>query len=216
MKIKFLLLLLSIAFFAIFTFVSYTVAQEFWQSIDFDTTVKLQDRIPRNFDTFFSYFSLFGSVEVTVGIAAIFSFLSLIRFKMFSFLGWLMIIPATLGEIFGKLVLFHPAPPVLLHRSILETTLPSFYVQTNFSYPSGHMLRTAFLVTIFLVIILSSRLNISLKFMVVFSMLTFTLMMFLTRIYLGEHWLSDVLGGGFLGSAFGLLSSSLILSIKKK
>lgn len=36
-------------------------------------------------------------------------------------------------------------------------------------------------------------------------------MMTLTRVYLGEHWLSDVLGGGLLGIGMGLFATGLIL-----
>src|SRR3990167_6962876 len=119
MKIK--LFLLSIIFLSFFTYLSYTVAKEYWQQIDFDTTVKLQDHILRKFDPVFSYFSLLGSAEITVLFCFIMAFLSLIRLKILPVLGWVLIIPATLAEIFGKLVLFHPAPPVFLHRTLLPT-----------------------------------------------------------------------------------------------
>lgn len=212
---KFKLFLLSI--FSLLTFIlfSYTVAKEIWQQFDFDTTVKLQDRIPRKYDQVFSYFSLLGSVEVTVGISLLFAILALLKWKLLAILGWSMIVPATLGEIFGKLVLFHPGPPVFFHRSLLPTSLPSFYVHTNFSYPSGHMLRTTFIATILICILLfSMRGGLLLKTLLFFGLLSIVFLMALTRVYLGEHWFSDVLGGTLLGAGMGFLASVLILRPK--
>lgn len=213
MRIK--LLSLSLFFLVIFILFSYSVAKEGWQKIDFDTTVKLQDRISRKWDGLFSYFSLLGSAEVTVGLAFIPALLFLIRMRFWAALGWLMIIPASLLEVFGKLVLYHPGPPVFFHRSLLPTALPSFYVHTDFSYPSGHMTRTIFLAVTFLVIILFSWKNKFYKTVAALFLIGLGFMMFLTRIYLGEHWLSDVIGGSLLGVATAFLSSSLILAKRK-
>lgn len=213
MRIK--LFLLSLVFLSFFTYFSYTVAKERWQSFDFDTTVKLQDHLPRKYDQIFSYFSLLGSVEVTVGICLLFAFLALLKWKWMAILGWSTILPATLAEVFGKLVLFHPGPPVFFHRSLLPTSLPSFYVHTNFSYPSGHMTRTIFIITILVCILFFGlRGRVFLKTVLIFGLLSFAILMALTRIYLGEHWFSDVLGGGLLGVGFGLLASILILPRK--
>lgn len=213
MRIK--LFLLSAIFLSFFTYFSYTVAKERWQQFDFDTTVKLQDHLSRKYDQIFSYFSLLGSVEVTVGISIFFAILALLKWKWWVILGWLMIVPATLAEVFGKLVLFHPGPPVFFHRSLLPTSLPSFYVHTNFSYPSGHMTRTFFIITVLVCLIFFSRLNYFLKFSLMAILLTLASMMALTRVYLGEHWLSDTLGGGILGIGVGLLASVLILESKQ-
>lgn len=213
MKAK--LLLLSAIFASLFTYFSYTVAKERWQKVDFDTMVKLQDRIPQKFDGIFSYFSLLGSAEVTVGFCLLAAFFYLLRRRWLAIFGWLIIIPATLAEIFGKLVLFHPAPPLFFHRSSVPASLPSFYVHTDFSYPSGHMTRTIFIATIFLLLVIFSTRNILSKFVLGGLILFLAFLMGLTRVYLGEHWLSDVLGGSILGTAAGLLAVVLILQGKK-
>ena len=216
MKIRLFLLSLSAITLAVFTALSYTVAKEKWNQFDFDTTVKLQDHISRDFDPLFSYFSLLGSAEVTIGLALILALLSLLRFKFLAVLGWLIIFPATLVEVFGKLVLLHPGTPVFMHRSVIKTHLPSFYIQTDFSYPSGHMTRTVFLTTVFMILIFFKVKNVFLKFLIMAILIGFVAGMCVTRIYLGEHWLSDVVGGSLLGLAAGLFASALIMGFERK
>lgn len=213
MKTKLFLLSLFCTF--LFTWFSYTVAKERWQKIDFDTTVKVQDHISRRFDGVFSYFSLLGSAEVTIGFCVVLVLLALIRMRWLAVGGWLMIVPASLAEVFGKLVVFHPGPPVFLHRSILPTGLPSFYVHTNFSYPSGHMTRTIFIITVFASMLFFSSKNYSYRFIIFSALVLLAFMMGITRVYLGEHWLSDVIGGALLGSATGFFASVLILRGKR-
>ncbi len=209
------LFLLCLAFTFLFTVFSYSVAKEHWLQIDFDTTVKLQDHIQRRFDGVFSYFSLLGSAEVTIGFCLVLSLLALFRKKWLAVVGWLTIVPASMGEIFGKLMVFHPGPPQFMHRSLLPTSLPRFYVHTNFSYPSGHMTRTIFIITVFACMLIFSRRSHSSKFIILCSLSFLAFMMSMTRIYLGQPWLSAVIGGSLLGVASGFFASLLILRIKK-
>lgn len=210
MKLRIPLFISSLFILLVFTIFSYVVAKEQWTKIDFDTTVKLQDHIPRRLDQYFSYLSILGSAEVTIGFCLVMIFLSLVRFKWLAILGWLMIVPASMAEVFGKLVLFHPGPPVFLHRTSLFTNLPSFYVHTDFSYPSGHMTRTIFIATIIFIMVFQSK-EYSLKILGSISLIGLAFLMGLTRVYLGEHWLSDVIGGTLLGMGMGLFASLLIL-----
>lgn len=205
------LLILSGLILLAFTYFSYTVAKERWQKIDFDTMVKIQDKIPTRFDENFSLLSLLGSAEVTVGFCIVMALLALMRFKIMTVLAWAMIVPASVVEVFGKLVLYHPGPPLFFHRTTLATHLPSFYVHTEFSYPSGHMTRTIFIITVLACLVLYSRKNLMLRYILVSLLIGFGILMGVTRVSLGEHWLSDVIGGGLLGISMGLLSSSLIL-----
>lgn len=216
MALRVSLFLASIVLLLAFTVFSYTVAKEKWQKADFDTTVKLQDHISRKWDLPFSYFSLIGSAEVTFLVAGVLAVFSLIRLKWLAFIGWLLIVPASFFEIFGKLFLYHPGPPAFLIRNVLAAKLPSFYVQTSYSYPSGHVTRTIFLSTVLIIILLTGKNKGLLTICLLGSLILLAVMMVLTRVYLGEHWLSDVLGGGLLGLASGLFATVLILKRSKK
>lgn len=206
---------LSVIFLLLFTYFSYTVAKERWTQFDFDNMVKIQDRVPQRFDDNFSIFSLLGSAEITVGFCLVMALFALSRLRWKQILGWSMIVPATLIEVFGKLVIFHPGPPLFFHRTTLATHLPSFYVHTEFSYPSGHMTRTIFIITILICVLVFSKINLFLRYGLIIFLLSLGFLMSLTRISLGEHWFTDVFGGILLGIGFGLFASVLILTKKK-
>lgn len=217
MVVKLRLLLTLLSFFAaiLFLIFSYTVAKEMWQQFDFDATVRIQDRTPRTYDEIFSYFSLLASVEFSMAIIVVASGITLLKRKFWGFFSWYFIIPALVIEILGKLFIFHPGTPRFMHRTIIEADLPSFYIHTNFSYPSGHMLRTVFLAVVFSVLVVNSKVNLLVKcILLILSILVVAIMSF-TRVYLGEHWFSDVIGGALLGLASGLFASAFLVSRNK-
>ena len=107
MKKKVIFLFLSILFFFIFLFFSYLVKKDLFVQWDFDTTVRLQNHLPKKFDPYLSTLSLIGSFEVYSLLILIVIF---IRRKVISFLVFIPFAFAHVIEIFGKALLHQPAP----------------------------------------------------------------------------------------------------------
>jgi len=82
-----------------------------------------------------------------------------------------------------KFLIAHPGPPPSLQRHVFEVGLS---LQLPGSFPSGHTMRTTFLAAL----TLRARPLLA-------GLLVVTMMVGL--VYLGDHWLSDVLGGMILG-----------------
>jgi undecaprenyl-diphosphatase len=95
----------------------------------------------------------------------------------------LLIVVVVIVELALKLTVAQAPPPQELSRSI--HLLPFLEGPTPFAFPSGHVARVAFLVT-------ALRWPAGIAAAVLLAVA-------LTRIYLSEHWPSDVVGGWLLG-----------------
>jgi undecaprenyl-diphosphatase len=128
--------------------------------------------------------TIFGQTEV-VGTVALGVALARLRSRRTDWWMPLMLGVVLLAEILLKLTIPQSPPPSELARSV--PLFPFLEAPTSFSFPSGHVARVAFLVAVL-------RWPADVSAAVVFAMA-------LTRVYLAEHWPSDVVGGWLLGYA---------------
>ncbi len=199
----------SIILGTLFLFFSYLVSQELFTQFDFDITVKIQNHISRQWDAPFTLLSLLGSAEITGLI-----WLGLLLWATFRKLwltvgGLFLLVGAQIVEIFGKLLLFHPSPPFMFYRGVKIITFPSHFVQTDYSYPSGHSMRTTFLV-VFLFLLFAYKLGGIGRVLAQGAVVLFLFAMLVSRVYLGEHWATDVVGGALLGGGVALLVAATL------
>lgn len=133
---------------------------------------------------------LFGQAEVTAALA-----LAVVVARRYSRrTDWwtpLLIVVTVAIEALLKLTIVHPPPPSDAVRTV--ALLPFVHVPFPNSFPSGHVARTAFLLRIA-------------NGIPGWAVALGIVLMAATRVYLGEHWLSDTIGGAALGLGVAALA----------
>jgi len=213
------LLLLGLALLLSFTIISRFIKRGGLKEIDFAVTVKLQERIDTS--SRLRLASLTGDVMegssflasplvsvIAITIITVITFIKRKKYRTAALVIPIIFGLMTLAEIYGKSVVHHPAPPFFLLKNP-TTVFPKYYVWEDFSYPSGHAARAIFL-AILLFFVVKRRV------WVMVTLVLFVILISISRIYLGHHWLSDVIGGLILGSGSGLLTIPLLLSYNRK
>jgi hypothetical protein len=112
--------------------------------VDFDLTVKLQDKFPKNLDDNVAVLIDFGAMEIQA-IMFISILLLLPLAKETKLLLMIVYIVGLAVTVVGKAYLPHPAPPYMFQRGNQGLSFPGLHVQVDSSYPSGHTYRVVFL-----------------------------------------------------------------------
>lgn len=206
MKKRLLLVFLSFISGLVFLIFTILVDKNYFTRVDFDLIIKLQDRFPVTYNSVFTLFTSFASFEVQIIILLLLSIWLFLKKRWFSFFILPIYAVAHIIEIFGKNRIDHQGPPLNLLRES-QSIFPEWYAHPISSYPSGHSFRIIFLMAILnYLIVRSSKINNNLKFcFFIFSLLLIVLVC-AGKIILGEHWFSDVVGGGLLAIPFVFFS----------
>lgn len=138
-----------------------------------------------------SIFNVVGQMEVTSVAALVLAFVWWRRRGARGLVPLLLFAGVALEAVL-KHVVQHPGVPEEMSRSV--PLLPFVHAATPYSFPSGHMLRVTFLAAL-----MTHR----------WAFWTLTILMAATRLYLNEHWASDVLGGFLLGAMLAAVAASL-------
>jgi membrane-associated phospholipid phosphatase len=188
-----------------FVFLSKYEDRAIVKLMDFAATVKIQDRIDKSVhlrlaalvDNVMEGSSFFASPEFASIVVLL---LTALTFKTKKWRA--LVIPAAfilivLVEIYGKTVVHHPSPPFAMIKHT-TSVFPANYINEEFSYPSGHAARAVFIaITAWFIVK---------KRWVSFALALYVLLVAISRIYLGHHWPSDVIGGALLGAGLGILT----------
>lgn len=173
---------------------------------DFNTTVRLQSKVPLRLDNFFSILSVVGRFEFTGSLLLIvLAIYGIIKKSIWFIFPLGLFCFAHVIELIGKNMLEQPGPPRMFLRSQYGE-FPGLHVFTDASYPSGHSLRIVFLAAVFSFLIYRSKLPLLIKACIYAPMVGILAAMLVSRVSLGEHWTTDVIGGTILGLSMALLS----------
>lgn len=217
---KRVLIIVAVICLAAFAFLSKYEDRDMMRNLDFAVTVKVQERIDKSahlraasfIDTVMTGATFFAGPGFTSFVILLFTAVTLYDWKKRKFHPKALIIPAgfiliLLIEVFGKSIVHHPSPSFAMVKHP-TTVFPANYINEQFSYPSGHAGRAVYLGIVGFIIALTNahffrerKRQIALAF----GLAGYAVLVGISKIYLGQHWFSDIMGGSFVGSGVGLL-----------
>ena len=156
------------------------------------------------FTNVYKVITFLGSTEFIVSLCAVFLVLFIIlKKKNIGITISVVLIISTLVNNLLKIILMRERPDVL-----------AFVSEHSYSFPSGHTMASVSMYGILLYFVLKSQMNNKLKIGLSSILTVLPILVALSRVYLGAHFMSDVIGA-FIVSIILLLIETYYIEKKK-
>lgn len=163
------------------------------RSIDVSVTQGLQRVASEPLDLAANLNTLFGQPSVTTAFAALLAFTAWRREPRSAWLAAGLFAAAAGAGVVLKLALVHPPPGPEYVRAWWNPL--GVAISTPSGFPSGHIARVTFLALL--------AMGLARSVAVRWLLTAFLAYTFWARVYIGDHWISDAVGGLALGMATG-------------
>ncbi len=148
-----------------------------------------------SFDKFIVMLTFFGEKNVMLGFLGILFLWFAAHKRWWTALHWLANGIITASATYLTRLFIHSFRP-----------LGITHIDTSYSFPSGHM-TLAVAILGFAAVLLSSDTQKKYRHLIYAPVVTFTLLIGFSRLYLGAHWLTDVVGASLLGLSCVMLTT---------
>lgn len=193
--------------FATFIILTVFVAKQVTRPFDLMITEWVQQFASRPLDLALFVFTILGSLEFSCFALLIVCWYFYRKYRWPGVFLYLFFFMALSGvEFLWKYIVAYTGPGPEFNRNPFDWAL--VMVRTPYAFPSGHTFRSLFLLGIWYQRLhnqfLPRKANAWLHTLIIFLL---AIGVGYSRIYLGDHWMSDVIGGGLL-AVLGLLLAS--------
>jgi len=183
-------------------------------------TILVKLNLLSSFDNFFYNIVAFNINDVMINIYKVITFLGsttfIIAMCVFFLILFIILKKKNYGFIVAGVVIISTLVNNLI-KIIIARERPlvtSFVTEHSYSFPSGHTMAATTLYGILLYFVLKSNMNKKLKVILSIVLGLFPVLVALSRVYLGAHFMSDVIGA-IIASTILLLLETYFIDKKK-
>ena len=153
----------------------------------------------------FTYITYFGTSQVVIAFLVAVTFILIINQKARYIIPLLIsTIGASVSVYISKIAFHRPRPDIAI------------YYEPSYSFPSGHATIAVALYGFVAYLIIHFLKSTKQKLTTIFFALIFILLIGISRIYLGEHYLSDVYSGYLLGTLWLIIGIAITKVLEEK